>query len=164
MVPSPHMKRGTKMSVMMIVGLAVVGLLMLLVIPALVNKSIAPGLEKRIAKLYPADKVVLQDLKALSFGLESKGVTQSRGNGALVLTANEVHWFQFAPEIDIRIPRASITKVDTVTTHLGKSLGKDVLYVAFTVDGKPDSMAWNVMDLNAWLTALKQPATGSMVK
>ena len=149
---------------MTVVGLAVVGLLMFLVIPALVNKSIAPGLEKRIAKLYPPDKIVLQDLKALSFGLESKGVTQSRGNGGLVLTATDLHWFQFAPEIDIHIPRASITKVDVVTSHLGKSLGKDVLYVAFTADGKQDSMAWNVMDLNAWLTKLKQPATGSMVK
>jgi len=158
------MKRGVKMS-LTVVGLIVIGIIvMFVVVPALVHKAIGPGLEKRIAKVYPADSIVLKDLKALSFGIESKGVTQSRGNGALVLTANDLHWFQFTPEFDLHIPRASITKVDAVKWHLGKSIGKEVLFVAYTIDGKPDSIAWNVMDLQTWLSQLKQPRQDSVIK
>lgn len=137
---------------------------MFVVVPALVHKTIGPKLDDRIGKQYPADKVLLKDLKALSFGLESKGVTQSRGNGGLVLTADELHWFQFAPDFDLRIPRASITKVDKVRSHLGKAIGQDILYVAFTNNGKPDSMAWNVMDLPAWLGELSKSAPSRVIQ
>jgi hypothetical protein len=148
-------------------GLIAVGVIfMFVVLPALVHKAIGPKLEKRIHAVYKPEDVVLQDLKALSFGLESKGVTQSRGNGALVLTGKDLAWFQFTPDFDLRIPLDSITKVDAVKWHLGKSLGKEVLFVAFTNNGKPDSMAWNVMDLAGWRAKLETAAThrDTMVK
>ena len=158
------MKRGVKMS-LTVVGLIVAAVVvMFVVVPALVHKAIGPALEKRIAKHHPAASIVLKDLKALSFGIESKGVTQSRGNGALVLTATDLHWFQFTPEFDLRIPRDSITKVDAVKWHLGKSLGKEVLFVGYTIDGKPDSIAWNVMDLQAWRSQLEQPVQDRVIK
>jgi hypothetical protein len=118
-----------------------------------------PSLERRISKLYSSEQILLRDLTALTFGLESRGVLQGRGNGALVLTADELCWFRFVPErSDLRIPRETITKVDTVKTHLGKTHGRDLLRVTFTNNGKPDSMAWYVMDLGAWISKLGEPA------
>jgi hypothetical protein len=118
-----------------------------------------PSLERRIATIYAPDEVILRDLGALTFGLESRGVFQARGNGALVLTPDELGWFQLIPERNsLRIRRESITKVDTVKAHLGKTYGRDLLRVTFTNNGKPDSMAWYVMDLDAWLSKLREPA------
>ena len=129
------------------------------IVPKLVTTAMAPSLERRISKMYSTEQIVLRDLTALTFGLASKGVMQGRGNGALVLTVDELSWLRFVPEsTDLRIPRENITKVDTVKTHLGKSYGRDLLRVTFTNDGKPDSMAWYVMDVGVWLSELGEPA------
>ena len=116
-----------------LVGLVVI----LAVVPRLVTRAMEPSLRRRIARVYsPEQIIILQDLKALTLGLESRGVLQGRGNGALVLTADELTWFRFVPESsDLRIPREDITKVDTVKTHLGKTYGRDLLRVTFTHDG-----------------------------
>jgi hypothetical protein len=125
------------------------------VVPKVVIRSMAPALERRIAAAYSPEQIILKDLAAVTLGLESRGVLQGRGNGALVLTADELTWFRFVPEsTDLRIPRQHITKVDTARSHLGKSYGRDLLRVTFTNDGKPDSMAWYVPDLGTWLAKL----------
>ena len=144
----------------LIIGAGIlVGVIVLVVVPKLVTKAMEPSLERRISKIYPAEQIILRDLMALTFGLESRGVLQGRGNGALVLTANELCWLRFVPESsDLRIPREHITKVDTVKTHLGKTYGRDLLRVTFTNNGTPDSMAWYVTDLGAWLSKLGEPA------
>ena len=130
----------------------------LLVVPRLVLRAMEPALQRRIPRMYPAEQIILRDLKAVTLGLESRGVLQGRGNGALVLTANELGWSRFVPQSDLRIPRESITKVDTVTSHLGKTYGRDLLRARFTNNGQPDSMAWYVTDLGAWLWELGEPA------
>lgn len=141
-------------------GLLVAVIVIFVVVPKLVTKAMEPALERRISKMYSSDQIILRDLKALTFGLESRGVLQGRGNGALVLTADELCWFRFVLESsDLRIPREDITKVDTVKAHLGKTYGRDLLRVTFTHNGKPDSMAWYVMDLGAWLSKLGEPAS-----
>lgn len=140
-------------------GILVGVIVIFVVVPKLVIKAMEPSLERRISKMYSSEQIILRDLKALTFGLESRGVLQWRGNGALVLTANELCWFRFVPESsDLRIPRENITKVDTVKTHLGKTYGRDLLRVTFTNNGKPDSTAWYVMDLGAWLSKLGESA------
>ena len=147
------------LGVVIAAGVLVALIAIFVVVPKLVLTSMEPALERRIATVYSPDQIILKDLKALTLGLESRGVLQGRGNGALVLTANELGWFRFVPErSDLRIPRESITKVDTVMTHLGKTYGRDLLRVTFMNDGKPDSMAWYVTDLGAWLTKLGEPA------
>ncbi len=142
------------------IGAAIlVGVIAILVVPKLVTKAMKPALERRISKLYSSEQIILKDLSALTLGLESRGVLQGRGNGALVLAANELCWLRFVPESsDLRIPRENITKVDTVKTHLGKTYGRDLLRVTFTNNGTPDSMAWYVRDLGAWLSKLGEPA------
>jgi hypothetical protein len=139
--------------------ISVLVLTIVVVVPPLVLRALAPSLERRIAQTYAADEIVLRDLKAVTFGRQSRGVRQGRGNGGLVLTAAELGWFRFVPEkSDLRIPRAHITRVDTVKTHLGKTYGRDLLSVTFTTDGTSDVIAWYVTDLGAWLAALGGPA------
>ena len=143
-----------------VVAAIVVGIIVLfVVVPKLVLKGMAPSLERRIARAYSPDQIVLKDLEALTFGLQSRGVFQGRGNGALVLTEDELGWFRFVPErTDLRIPRENITNVDVVKSHLGKTYRRDLLRVTFTHDGKPDSMAWYVPDLATWLSKLGESA------
>ena len=142
------------------IALGALGLaLMLFVVPPLVHRFLGPSLQARVEKVYAPADVRLQDLEALGFGLESKGAAQMRGNGALVLTAKELHFFQFTPASDTRIPLDAITEVKTVKSHLGKSIARDLLHVSFTAaEGKPDSMAWYVSDVGAWTGLLRENA------
>jgi len=89
-------------------------------------------------------------------GLQSRGKGQVRGNGWLVLTADDLRFRQWVPDCETRIPRAAITKVETDRWWLGKSVGSKLLIVRWrTPEGGEDAMAWNVRDLDAWLAALE---------
>lgn len=132
----------------------VAGLAMFLVVPAIVFRVAGPKLNDRVGKVYASEAIVFSENRASNFGLESKGSTQQRGNGALVLTANELHFFQLIPKSDFRIPLDKIKKVDAVRTHLGKTVGRKLLYVSFTVEGGEDAVAFSVSDIDAWLSKL----------
>lgn len=153
----------------LIIGSGVGALLMVFVlffiVPMLVHKAIGPKLDERISRVYKADQILLKDVKAMSLGLESRGVTQGRGNGGLVVTNDTLHWFQFVPESsDVVIPRSAITGVSVARSHLGKSINRDLLHVKFTYNGKPDAMAWYVTDLQAWLSQLKEPKSAGVLE
>jgi hypothetical protein len=92
---------------------------------------------------------------AQGLGLESRGKGQVRGNGWLVLTHDELRFRQWVPNRETRIPRAAITAVETDRWWLGKSVGRKLLVVRWrTPEGREDAMAWNVRDLEGWLSAL----------
>ena len=92
----------------------------------------------------------------LGLGLESRGRGQVRGNGELVLTADELRFRQWVPQRETTIPLAAITTVDTVRTWLGKWVGSTLLCVRWrTEDGTEDAMAWQVRDLEGWRAALE---------
>lgn len=101
------------------------------------------------AAIDPAD-ILLQDLGANFFGLESAGVMQVRGNGALVLTPDAIEFFMLIPARRMTIPLADVTRVELVMGHLGKTVFRRLLKVQFTRDGKPDSVAWLVRDPAGW--------------
>lgn len=153
---------GVLLGLLIVVGVFVFLAAILLVVPKVVMARMAPGLQRRIDAAYTPEQIVFEDLQAVTLGLQSRGVFQGRGNGALVLTADELAWFRFIPEsTNLRIPRQSITKVDTVKSHLGKTYGRDLLRVSFDNNGEPDSIAWYVADLGAWLTRLTTPSTAT---
>jgi hypothetical protein len=83
-------------------------------------------------------------------GLESRGSTQTRGNGWLVLTPGELRFRQWIPDRETRVARADVTAVETPKSWLGKSVGTRLLCVRWP----GDAMAWEVRDLDAWLAAL----------
>jgi hypothetical protein len=143
------------------IGLGVVGFLafmfvMFAVVPKVVLRRITASLSQRIAATFSPDQIVRQDTLVVSFGLESRGKLQGRGNGALVLTATELRWLQLVPHSsDVSIPLGDITGVATKRSHLGKTYGKALLHVIFTRDGQPDSMAWFTTDVEGWMRALE---------
>jgi hypothetical protein len=142
------------------IGLGIVAALafmfvMFAIVPKVVLKRVQAKLEARIAAEIPADQIVRQDVVVISLGLDSRGVTQARGNGALVLTPTQLRWLQLKPQRnDVTIPLASITTIDTKTSHLGKSYGKPLLHVTFARDGAPDSIAWYTTDVAGWIASL----------
>ena len=88
-------------------------------------------------------------------GLQSRGRGQVRGNGWLVLTAEELRFRQWIPQRETTIPLAAVTSVGTERTWLGKWVGSKLLCVRWrTSDGSEDAMAWQVPDLEGWLAAL----------
>src|SRR5262245_11939505 len=125
-----------------LIALAVVLLALLAIaVPKLVLHFLKGPLEARIAPHYRQDEILLKDLGANSFGLESAGVFQSRGNGGLVLTGNSLHFFMFLPKWDLRVPLDAITELTFTKSHLGKATIYDLLKVQFSLEGKTDSIA-----------------------
>jgi hypothetical protein len=100
---------------------------------------------------------VLRMDDANSFGVESGGVWQVRGNGNLALTEHELLFAQWVPDRLLRIPRSSILEVTTAGSHLGKTVRRDLLKIVWATDlGTQDSIALWVRDLAGWLEALDQ--------
>ena len=103
--------------------------------------------DKRAIFLGPAN--------ANSFGQESLGLKQVRGNGILILTERELFFGMFIPRKDLLIPLNLINKIDIVKSHLGKTKGRKLLKVFFiNNNGKQDSIAWLVKDLESWTRML----------
>ena len=111
-------------------------------------------LRRRAERHFAGEDLLRQD-DANTFGVESAGKWQVRGNGNLALTKRELLFAQWVPNRLLRIPRSDIVEVTTVRSHLGKGIGRDLLKVAWTNDlGAADSIAFWVPDLDGWLEAL----------
>ena len=112
----------------------------------------------RIQERFPTEQILRSETTANFFGLQSRGRGQIRGNGALVLTPNELWFSRFVKRDDIEIPLSQIVAVDLVDSHLGKRIiGQQLLYVEFTTDSQSDTdaIAWAVTDLNGWQNAIQ---------
>ena len=145
---------GIRMTTFEIIGLVALSVVVIMLVLGVVSKLVLyllkGPLETRIAAHYGPDEILMKDLKANSFGLESAGVWQVRGNGGLVLTAKYLHFFMFLPKRDFRVPLDAITELTFSKSHLGKATIYDLLKVRFTVEDKSDSIAWYLTDPTAW--------------
>jgi len=143
-----------------IISLVVLGLVAVTLFVAVFGKLVLyfmkGPLEARINALYRPDEILMKDLAANSFGVESKGVWQGRGNGALVLTADALHFFRFIRGADLRIPIEAVTDITFTKSHLGKATIYDLLKVRFSADGGTDSIAWYLVDPRAWKNNIEQ--------
>lgn len=116
-------------------------------------------LRRRVAARVRArlgeDRILLMDDRASSFGIESRGVAQIRGNGCLAATDDEVLFVMWIPRRELLIERERITAVERVASHLGKTVGRPLLRVRFVDEAaRPDSVAWFVRDLPTWEATL----------
>jgi hypothetical protein len=111
-------------------------------------------LQRRAEKHFSGEEL-LRSEGANSFGIESAGRAQVRGNGNLALTRDEVLFAQWIPNRLTRIRRDRIVEVSTPRSHLGKTMGRKLLKIAWTTElGEEDSIALLVPDLDGWLDAL----------
>jgi hypothetical protein len=152
------------MTTLEIIGLVALGVvvvvLVFVVVPKLVLHLMKGPLEARIAAHYGPDEILMKDLAANSFGLESKGVWQGRGNGGLVLTKDYLHFFRFVRGADLRVSLGAITELSFTKSHLGKATIYNLLKVRFSVDGTTDSIAWYLTDPRAWKTTIEELKAG----
>ena len=119
--------------------LAIVGTIVKRKVKAAIDTHFSPG------------EMVLSSYKANFFGLESKGMGQVRGNGALVLTREKVWFKQLAVNRIIDIPLCDIVQVETVHSHLGKSIFRPLLKVQFNVGTTLDAIVWYVPNPQEWI-------------
>lgn len=110
---------------------------------------------RRRARGHFAGLALVREEDANSFGVESAGSWQVRGNGTLALTDDELLFAQWVPNRLLRIERRSIVEVTTTRSHLGKTIGRELLKVVWTTElGAQDSIALWVKDLDGWLEEL----------
>jgi len=106
-----------------------------------------------IRERFPQAKTIVAG--ANFFGQESRGVTQMRGNGTLVLTDSELYFELLLPRREFHIPLASIQAIETATSHLGKTIGRPLLKVVFRNEaGQTDSIVWYVSDVEGLKQAI----------
>jgi hypothetical protein len=112
---------------------------------------------KAIMSLFENSEIILGPSSANSFGQESLGVKQVRGNGLLILTEHELFFGMYVPRKDWHIPLKTITIIEIVRSHLYKTKSRDLLKVVFTNKfGKIDSIAWLVGNLEIWIKTLNR--------
>jgi hypothetical protein len=140
-----------------VVGVLVVVGLILVVVFAWV-RAFGRRHEQALRERFPTAQAILP---ANYFGVESKGVAQMRGNGALVLTRDELFFERWVPRMELHIPLSAITAVETVRSHLGKAIARPLLKVSYTnADGAADSVAWYVADAASVKQTLEERLPG----
>lgn len=126
---------------LVIVGGVVVLVLLIAVLSRAMLAAVRKPLEARVQRRYGARPLVAVDYTANSFGLESLGALQARGNGALVVTTEEVCFLQLVPEREVVIPLAQIRELSLVRSHLGKATPFKLLKIQFEGVAGPDAIA-----------------------
>jgi hypothetical protein len=113
------------------------------------------GIAAEVHARLGGEGIVVADESANFFGVQSRGKAQIRGNGHLAATSHQILFIMWLPRRELTIARDRVSAVERTRSHLGKTIGRELLRVRFTNDaGRPDSVAWFVRDLAAWESAL----------
>jgi hypothetical protein len=142
----------------MVIRIVLLVIIIFLLVTA-VQKVIMAFFRTKLASLvdrrFAGRQIILMTLNANFFGLAGKGAGQVRGNGALVLTSDELWFCLAAPTREISIPLDKILKVQTSRSHLGKTIFRPLLLVTFDNQDQADQIAWYVKDHKKWLAAIE---------
>lgn len=150
------------MWIALVIVAGVVGLFLLIaVLSRAMLASVRKPLEARVQRRYGSRPLVAVDYAANSFGLESLGKLQARGNGALVVTADEVCFLQLVPEREVVIPLAQIRELSVVRSHLGKATPFKLLKIQFESAEGPDAIAVMVRRSDDLRALIEQTRAGS---
>lgn len=116
-----------------------------------IKSASAERIDREIAN---PGEILLQETGANFFGLQSRGGMQVRGNGGLVLTNDQLRFFQLLPEREIAIPLDRIEETSLVRSHCGKSVLWTLLRVTYRIGPEAtrsvDSAAWYVRNPAEW--------------
>lgn len=134
----------------------VAGVVTLISIIRMVSLGVQKKILKEINSRYAGRKIHGMTSSSSFFGLTSKGAGQVRGQGALVMAEDELFFLLGVPRNEITIPYKKITGLELKKSHLGKSIGRDLLHVSFETEYGYDSAAWHVREPRQWLEALEK--------
>lgn len=103
------------------------------------------------------DKNIILSLNSANFfGQQSRKSTQVRGNGVLILTAEDLYFEMWRPKKILQIPISSVLKIEITKLFLHKSVFRKLLKVVFTnQEGEEDAAAWWVTSLDKWIEELE---------
>ena len=100
--------------------------------------------------------IILSANDANFFGQQSRKSTQVRGNGVLILTAEELYFEMWRPKKILQIPISSVLKIENTKSFMHKSVFRKLLKVVFTnQEGEEDAAAWWVTSLEKWIEELE---------
>ena len=109
-------------------------------------KSVFRQRREEVEHRFRGEEIIRQHNFAHFYGRESIGHFQAKGNGVLVMTADELYFLKALPKPEFRIPINSITAVSNPRSHLGKTNVAKLLRVDFNSGGEKDAIAWMVGD------------------
>jgi len=101
--------------------------------------------------------IILSSDNANFFGQHSRKSTQVRGNGVLILSAEDLYFEMWIPKKILQIPISSVLNIEITKSFLHKSVFKKLLKVVFTnQEGEEDAAAWWVTSLDKWTKELEK--------
>jgi len=116
--------------------------------------------QKRINEIIDkfSDKNIIISLNSANFfGQQSRKSTQVRGNGVLILNAEELYFEMWRPKKILQIPTSTILKVEITKSFLHKSVFRKLLKIVFqNENGEEDAAAWWVTSLEKWIEELEK--------
>lgn len=133
-----------------------IGLTILIAILGLVFSRTRRKLDRLVAEKFDRREILGATIRANFFGVKSKGGAQIRGNGALVLTGDEIHFIRAVPLMEFSIPKSSIRKVSTPRSFNGKSVLVPLLCVSYDTEAGEDSVAWALPNTMQWKDAIER--------
>lgn len=141
----------------MAVAIAVLGgVLLLFLILRLVFSRTSKSLQKLVSDKFDRGEILGATTRANSFGIKSKGGAQIRGNGALVLTREELYFVRAAPREEYRIPISSIRSVSLPKAFNGKSVFVPLLCVEYDAEYGEEAIAWALKHADKWKDAIEK--------
>jgi hypothetical protein len=153
---------------LILVGSLLAGLILLYLTLRTVFAWIRRRLRRKLRETFDPDDIIRATVRANFFGLKSRGVQQTRGNAALVLTTETLWSCLGLPQREMKIPLRQVRKVSLVKSHCGRSVFVDLLRVDYLSDHGDDAAAWYVPRAERWLkdidTLRGTPATSLRTK
>ncbi len=96
----------------------------------------------------------LETPSARFLGFLSGTGEQLKGSGSLVLTDNQLLFFQALPPHNLTLPLAAVREATTVSTYQKKNYSRPILKVTFSTHHGQDAAAWVIPDPEPWISAL----------
>lgn len=135
------------------------GLLLLFGVLGLVYALVRKKLSKLVANKFNREDILGVTTRANFFGVKSKGGSQIRGNGALVLTEKTLHFIRAVPQKEYKIPISSIRRISMPKFFNGKSAWVPILCVHYETETGEDSIGWAVAGGEKWKEAIEKMIT-----
>jgi len=133
-----------------VIGLGLGTLITLLIVFKISLSRMHRRMKILIGERIKEGEIIVATPSACFFGVKSLGSKQIRGNGALILTREELYFIRALPEKEFRIPLDSIKSVTMPRSFNGKSVFSPLLCVSYENNGKLDSIAWSVKNPDSW--------------
>lgn len=134
----------------------IIGVSSLLALIRFIFSSIRKKMNTYIQTNFDQKDILGATTSANFLGKESQGGKQIRGNGALVLTKNEIYFFRALPFKEYSIPLNSVIKVSLPSSFNGKSVLSKLLSIQYKTSSGSETMAWALKNPESWKQTIEK--------